>query len=108
MEAELQNYCIYYPHRERVVRGNSGEATFANTFAPLNEMNESIVEQFCFDGTICFDGKSHRVERVPFDILSIGRYEDIGEVSVGTDIWIQSQIGERVDIWYRLGEPGKS
>lgn len=53
---------------------------------------------FLFDGIICFEdtnGQQQRyVQAIPFDILSIGAYEDTNCHSVGSLIWIQSAAGK--------------
>ena len=45
------------------------------------------------------------MRRVPFDVLSIGRYEALELSTVGSDIWIQSFEAKQRDIWYQLGQP---
>lgn len=57
------------------------------------------------DGILSFGGKKRYVQRVPFDILSIGGYEDRGLHTVGSEIWIQSFRGRKLDVWYRLRSP---
>ena len=71
----------------------------------LHEINEHNVKYFCFDGFICYAGRQRYVQNVPFEILSIGGYEEPERSSVGPDIWIQSTEGLRSGIWYRLKHP---
>jgi len=107
MEVDLDEFSIYRQHRVRQqIRSKDLEETsLANELVSLHEINERSVQYFFFDGVICFDGKKEYVERVPFNLLSIGGYEDIGRPSVGSDIWIQSIAGSRLDCWYRLRSP---
>ena len=47
------------------------------------------------------------MQRVPFEILSIGGYEEPERSSVGPYIWIQSVEGARRCVWYRLANPAE-
>ena len=57
------------------------------------------------DGVLSFGGKRRYVQRVPFDTLSIGGYEDKSLHTIGSEIWIQSRRGRKMDVWYRLKAP---
>ena len=57
------------------------------------------------DGILSFGGKRRYVQRVPFDTLSIGGYEDKSLHTIGSEIWIQSLRGRKMDVWYRLKAP---
>ena len=56
---------------------------------------------------ICYAGRQRYVQKVPFEILSIGGYEDLERSSVGPHIWIQSVEGARRCVWYRLTNPAE-
>ena len=71
----------------------------------LHEINENGVKHFYFDGVICYAGRQRYVQKVPFEILSIGGYEEPERSSVGPYIWIQSIQGAKRCVWYRLGHP---
>lgn len=58
-----------------------------------------------FDGTISYGATKVNVQGVPFDIYSIGGYEDKTLHTVGSSIWIQSVLGKRSDLWYSLKNP---
>lgn len=73
----------------------------------LHEINENGVTHFYFDGVICYAGRRRHVQKVKFEILSIGGYEEPERSSVGPYIWIQSVEGARRCVWYRLGHPAE-
>lgn len=60
---------------------------------------------FLVDGIIRSGQHQRYVQKVPFEILSIGAYEDVGIHTVGPDIWLQSVASKGSNIWYRLGRP---
>ena len=109
LEADLSDFCVYRAFRSRRAAKSAtlSEKTASYQFASLNELNDFDVECFFFDGTLSFEGKHHYLEKIPFQLLSLGGYEDLTRVSVGSDIWIQSFQGQKADVWYRLGRPGK-
>lgn len=84
---------------------NSRELPQANELVSLHEINERNIGFLLFDGLICFGRYRRYVIKVPFDVLSIGRYETLEFSTVGSDIWIQSFKAKQYDIWYRLGQP---
>lgn len=57
------------------------------------------------DGILSFGGKRRYVQRVPFETLSIGGYDDQKLPTVRSEIWIQSLRGRKLDVWYRLRTP---
>ena len=81
------------------------EFPLANELVSLNEINENGVKYFYFDGVICYAGRQRYVQNVPFEILSIGGYEEPERSTVGPYIWIQSIEGTTSDVWYRLKDP---
>lgn len=81
------------------------EFPLANELVSLNEINENGVKQFYFDGIICYAGRQKYVQEVPFEILSIGGYEEPERSTVGPYIWIQSIQGTMFDVWYCLKTP---
>lgn len=97
---------VYRPHKPHY-RKKSGatENPLANELVSLNEINEDRVKQFYFDGVICYAGRQRYVQKVPFEILSIGGYEEADRSTVGPYVWIQSFEGTRSDVWYRLKTP---
>ncbi|KAF8866246.1 hypothetical protein BDZ45DRAFT_668084 [Acephala macrosclerotiorum] len=59
---------------------------------------------FLFDGILSVGNDRRYVSAVPFQICSIGNYgEDIHEV--GSDIWLQSNINTKSNVYYRLTDP---
>lgn len=44
------------------------------------------------------------MQRVPFEILSIGGYEATDQHTVGADIWLQTKESAQVNVWYQLGQ----
>ena len=71
----------------------------------LHEINEWNVQHFLFDGVVTFEGRKRHLQAVPFRLLSIGCYEEVGCSSIGSNVWIQSFEGLKFNIWYRLGRP---
>ena len=63
------------------------------------------MKNFLFDGVIHYAGRQKYVQKVPFEILSIGGYEEPERSNVGPYIWIQSVEGARRAVWYRLNYP---
>ena len=63
------------------------------------------VNRFYFDGVVSYSGRKRYVQKVPFELLSIGAYEEPERSTVGPYIWIQSIQGTESDIWYRLKTP---
>ena len=57
------------------------------------------------DGVLSFGGKRRYVQRIPFETLSIGGYEDQSFHTVRSEIWIQSIRGVKSDVWYHLRAP---
>ena len=103
VEADLEGFVLYRQHRSRRTKKSNTleEATLSNELIPLNEINDFNVQSFYFDGFICYEGKRTYVQKVPFNLLSIGSYEDVQTETVGTNIWIQSLRGSKLGVWYR-------
>lgn len=97
---------IYRPHRPyRRHKKSPTEYPLANELVSLNEINENAVKHFCFDGVICYAGTQRYVQRVPFELLSIGGYEEPERSTAGPYVWIKSVEGTISDVWYRLETP---
>jgi DNA (cytosine-5)-methyltransferase 1 len=96
-QIELHNFSIYRPESKNT---QSGE------LAPLHFLcAKSANNDYYFDG-ILVDGNSRRyVEKVPFEVLSIGNYLDTSLHTVGDQIWIRSSQYNRREVWYQLKEP---
>ena len=108
VEADLRDFVIYRPHKSyRHSNGNVTEWPLANELVSLHEISENRVKHFYFDGVICYAGRQRYVQKVPFEILSIGGYEEPERSSVGPYIWIQSVEGAKRFVWYRLVHPAE-
>lgn len=115
IEADLETFSIYRPHKAinravaRKVTGptkvNKVEKTLSNEFVSLHEINDRGEKYWFFDGVICYGNQRRYLQRIPFEILSIGGYEDTSLHTIGSDIWIQSIQSQKADIWYRLKSP---
>ena len=112
----MEGFAIYRPHRtfkgtsNRILTSNLSEKTRANELVSLNELNGHRSDSFLLDGTLQFgpNGQQRRyIQQIPFDILSIGGYEDTTLHTVGPDLWLQSIAGKTSNIWYRLKRPAK-
>lgn len=62
---------------------------------------------YLFDGVLCHGSLRRYVQKVPFEILSIGNYEDTDQHTVGSNIWLQTAQSKRVSVWYQLGQPAR-
>ena len=98
IEFELSNFVIYLPPTS---------ANHPNELRPLQSLaTQSGHSHLLMDGFLSAGGLKHYVQAVPFEICSIGNYgEDMHEV--GNEIWIQSALNIKTDIFYRLTEPAK-
>ncbi|KAI9787643.1 MAG: DNA methyltransferase Dim-2 [Geoglossum umbratile] len=96
-QIELHSFSIYRPESKNT---QSGE------LAPLHFLcAKSANNDYYFDGILA-DGSNRRyVEKVPFNVLSIGNYLDTSLHTVGDQIWIQSSYCKGKEIWYQLREP---
>lgn len=74
---------------------------------PLHEINECNTQYFLFDGVVDHQGKQSYLQQVPFELLSIGGYEDLDTSTVGSEVWIQSVEGKKSDLWYRVCLPSQ-
>lgn len=106
IEADLEDFSIYLPHNSvnREVKG-AEERTLSNEFTSLHGIYQRGRRLRYMDGILSCGGRRRYVQRVPFETLSIGGYEDQGLHTVGSEIWIQSFRGRKSDVWYRLRAP---
>lgn len=94
-EILLSDFSVYHPssstHRPFELQGLQNLTLYSNS-------------SFMFDGVLSVGENRRYVERVAFEICSIGHYgQDHHEV--GSAIWIQSKINSREDVYYKLGTP---
>lgn len=104
-EVDLEDFCIYRPHKFSKHYEAKSEKSLSNEFASLNEKKATGEKHWLFDGVVRYGDSRRYVQGIPFDILSIGAYEDTELHTVGSNIWIQSVNGQRLDVWYRLKSP---
>ena len=104
---KLEDFVIYRPS-SGVGRGSDAE------FAGLQDLcvKDAADTFYLFDGILRAENERGRstqyyVEKVPFENLSIGGYEDMSVFSVEDTIWIQSKSGETNQVWYQLCNPAK-
>ncbi|KAE8448292.1 hypothetical protein EG329_009723 [Mollisiaceae sp. DMI_Dod_QoI] len=95
VEFELSDFSIYLPDNKYhafELRGLQHLATRQGH------------SSFLFDGILSVGKERRYVCAVPFQICSIGNYgEDIHDV--GSDIWLQSDLNTKSNIYYRLVSP---
>ncbi len=60
---------------------------------------------FLFDGILTNGRLKRYVERVPFELLSLGNYEQIALHSVDDQLMIASKKSIKQNVWYQLGKP---
>lgn len=111
---DLNDFSIYRPQQisarpiSKISDSNVSERTRSNELVSLHDLCDRGSNCFLFDGTVSYgeNGQQQRyVQGVPFEILSIGTYEDVKIHAVGADIWLQSITGKSSKIWYRLKRP---
>lgn len=108
MTMELQDFVIYRPHRSvnyNMKTKKKEEKVLANEMVSLHDINRKGEKIWYFDGILRSGEAEAYVQKVPFEILSIGGYEDKDLDTVGSCVWIQSIQGKRQDIWYTLKTP---
>ena len=112
---DLTSFSIYRPHQiastraSKISDGTAQEKNRSSELVSLSDLCDRGSNSFLFDGIICFEingqAQSRYVQRAPFEILSIGGYEDTSLHSVGSEIWLQSVAGGSSKVWYRLRVP---
>ena len=109
MSLDLVDFCIYGPSKTRnhsnYKKKNTAGLPTSGEMVQLNGMTGQKNSLLYFDGTISYGKIRRYVQRIPFDILSIGGYEDSRLHTVGGSLWIQSKIGGTLGIWYCLRKP---
>lgn len=82
------------------------EKACSNELVSLHDLNGKGGDAFLLEGTVCFgQGQQRYIQRVPFETLSIGSYEDETLHTVGQEIWLQSLAAKGASVWYRLKKP---
>jgi DNA (cytosine-5)-methyltransferase 1 len=61
-------------------------------------------DRLLFNGTLSVGSQRRYVQALPFEVLSIGGYNDLDCHSV-SEVWIQTAHGRTNNIWYRLRKP---
>ncbi|KAI4097082.1 MAG: hypothetical protein LQ344_000491 [Seirophora lacunosa] len=106
---DLEDFSIYRPQKiglqsaNQIVQAQLAEKPKSNELVSLHELSATGSASFLLEGTLCFGNSQQRhVQRVVFETLSIGCYEDVSLHTVGSDIWVQSVAGRGSHVWYRL------
>jgi DNA (cytosine-5)-methyltransferase 1 len=105
---DLDEFCIYRPVKirtNRKQRNNIEEMPTSGEMVELHDMGGQNNNLFFFDGIISYGQTRRYVQKIPFEILSIGGYEDTRLHTVGDSLWIQSRLGKNFDVWYCLKTP---
>ncbi|KAL8821710.1 MAG: hypothetical protein Q9223_000284 [Gallowayella weberi] len=114
ISVDLEDFSIYRPHQisfrpsSRISNSSFREKTRSNELVSLQDLHDRASSSFCFNGVLSIgkDRQQQRyVERVHFEVLSVGGYEDTSLHTVGPDIWLQSVAGKSSNVWYRLKNP---
>lgn len=108
MTVDIEEFSIY--RQPRFVNFNTKvrareEQAFSHELVSLYKIIPKGNDVWFFDGIISYGGTKVNVQCVPFNIYSIGGYEDKILHTVGSAIWIQSVQGKRFDLWYNLKTP---
>ena len=102
---DLEEFSIYRSGQPSAFQGNCGRNGQEGELASLQEICARDRVVLYFDGIISYAGRRRYVQKVPFERLSNGAYEDTTLHTVGDSLWIQSKVGETSDIWYCLRRP---
>ena len=110
MTVDLEDFSIYqelsFANLNKVEK-TTEEKGLSNEMVSLHKIIPKEGHMWFFDGIISYGGTKVNVQRVPFDIYSIGGYEDKTLDTVGSSIWIQSARARRSDLWYNLKKPAQ-
>jgi len=105
---DLDEFCIYRSVKIRTnskQRNNTEEMPTSGEMVELHDMGVRNNNLFFFDGIISYGQTRRYVQKMPFEILSIGGYENTDLHTVGDSLWIQSRLGKSLDVWYCLKTP---
>lgn len=105
MTVDLEEFSIYRQPAYTNKNDKKMEKTLSNELVSLHKIIPKGKDIWFFDGIISYGGTKANVQGVPFDVYSIGGYEDKTLGTVGSAIWIQSMLGKRSDLWYNLKNP---
>ncbi|KAL6898965.1 S-adenosyl-L-methionine-dependent methyltransferase [Trichoderma evansii] len=74
----------------------------------LHHLNTKIRHSsFFFDGILSFDNKRVYVRRIQIAAVPIGNYGSLSKHTVRGNIWLQSQLGSKQALFYKLGIPAR-
>ncbi len=94
IEFDLNDFCIYV-----------NSANYPGELRSLHNLaTKSAHDSFCFDGTLSIGHLHFFVRRVKFSMLPIGNYGR-SNPTVGDEIWIQSAVNAKREVYYRLKKP---
>lgn len=108
MSVQLEDFTMYQQPKtinNKKLYGKMEENMHSNQMVSIYEIIPSPGQVWCFDGTICYGDSKAYVQKVPFEVYSIGGYEDLTADTVGQSIWIQSFQAQHEGIWYQLMSP---
>ena len=105
----LDCFSIYRPHKLAAPdRKNRQvyEAKLANEFVSLHDICSKPDRDVWYLDGVLHDGRTRTyIHRAPFNLLSIGGYENFNQHTVRSHVWIQTVCGKEKDVWYCLGNP---
>ena len=102
----LEEFSIYRSHSARKhPRCGFEEKPFANELISLHDVEGRGTTRWFLDGVVCHGQEKKYVQRVPCNVFSIGGFEDADLHTTNSSIWIQSKAGQKLDVWYSLGQP---
>jgi hypothetical protein len=74
----------------------------------LHHLNTKIRHgNFFFDGVLSISNKKVYVRRVQIAAVPIGNYGSVSKHTVRDDIWLQSSLGSKQALFYKLGKPAR-
>ena len=101
---DLEDFNIYRCHSTRGMH----EKTMANEMVSLHNLDGGDRELWYFDGVISYGQSRKRLKQVPcHGTPSIGGFEDVNLHTVGSEIWIRSDLSRKskINLWYCLRSP---
>ncbi|KAL6697758.1 S-adenosyl-L-methionine-dependent methyltransferase [Trichoderma pleuroticola] len=96
-EIQLDEFAIYIDNDK-----------FPEEMRSLHHLHTKIGHSsFYFDGIISIGDTKFYVRRVPVAAVPIGNYSSISKHTVRDNIWLQSSLGYKKSLFYKLGKPAK-
>lgn len=95
---ELDNFSVYVPE--------DGSKYYPGDMRSLHQLKvEGCANELLIDGVLVLNGEKRCIQGVRFGCLSIEGYDADDEVSPDFHIYVQSLVGAKSNVWYKLASP---